>query len=202
MANRYMEQFLFGFNRMLTLLQGRVTIGASGATSGLQGSGIYSVAKEATGIYRVTLEDNYNRFLFASFNFIANAVTGGTITAGSFVTGTTYKILTLGNTDFNAVGVPSQVTPAVGMTFVATGAGSGTGTVKAVALSGVLGVEVLGDPNLTINVTPSTTQNTAPAGTFLIECLDAAGAAVEPVDGSVLEFMILLRNSSVKGKGE
>jgi hypothetical protein len=47
------------------------------------------------------------------------------VTAGSFVTGTTYRILTVGNTDFTLIGATANT---VGLTFTATGAGSGTGT--------------------------------------------------------------------------
>ena len=81
----------------------------------------------------------------------------GTLTAGAFVSGTTYQILTLGDTDWSLVGAP-QVVPnniqtgtqyiinsvgdtdftAIGassnnpdVVFTATGAGSGTGTVIA-----------------------------------------------------------------------
>ena len=45
--------------------------------------------------------------------------------AGNFVTGTTYKILFVGDTDFTAIGASSNN---VGVEFTATGAGSGTGT--------------------------------------------------------------------------
>jgi len=47
------------------------------------------------------------------------------ITAGSFVTGTKYTIVTVGTTDFTAIGAASNT---VGVAFTATGAGSGTGT--------------------------------------------------------------------------
>lgn len=48
------------------------------------------------------------------------------VTAGSFTTGRRYQILTVGTTNFVAVGAASNT---VGVTFTATGAGSGTGTV-------------------------------------------------------------------------
>ncbi len=48
-----------------------------------------------------------------------------TVTAGSFVSGQTYTILTVGTTDFTAIGAASN---GVGVTFTATGAGTGTGT--------------------------------------------------------------------------
>lgn len=46
-------------------------------------------------------------------------------TAGDFVTGTAYKILFVGTTDFTAIGASSNN---VGVEFTATGQGSGTGT--------------------------------------------------------------------------
>ena len=48
-----------------------------------------------------------------------------TITAGSFVVGVKYTILTLGTTDFTLIGAASNT---IGVAFTATGAGSGTGT--------------------------------------------------------------------------
>lgn len=48
-----------------------------------------------------------------------------TVNAGSFVVGTTYTILSVGNTNFVAIGAASNT---VGVVFVATGAGTGTGT--------------------------------------------------------------------------
>jgi len=48
------------------------------------------------------------------------------VNAGSFTPGYSYQILSLGDTDWTAIGGP--ITPAVGAVFTATGAGSGTGT--------------------------------------------------------------------------
>ena len=50
-----------------------------------------------------------------------------TTTAGSFVTGRTYEIITIGTTDFTAIGASANT---IGVEFTATGVGSGTGTVK------------------------------------------------------------------------
>lgn len=47
--------------------------------------------------------------------------------AGNFVTGQTYTIASIGNTDWHAIGLPSDVYPAPGVVFTATGSGSGTG---------------------------------------------------------------------------
>lgn len=48
-----------------------------------------------------------------------------TVTAGSFTIGNTYTIQTVGTTSFTAIGASANT---VGITFIATGVGSGTGT--------------------------------------------------------------------------
>ena len=73
----------------------------------------------------------------SGFEVLVNLVsgtngTGNTVTAGSFATGTVYRILTVGTTDFTLIGAASNT---VGVIFTATGAGSGTGT--AIALGTV-----------------------------------------------------------------
>ena len=52
---------------------------------------------------------------------------GYTVTAGSFVTGSTYRISSVGTTDFTLIGASSNTS---GVHFVATGAGTGTGTAE------------------------------------------------------------------------
>ena len=47
------------------------------------------------------------------------------VTAGSFITGYQYQIISVGNTDFTAIGASANT---VGVTFTATGSGTGTGT--------------------------------------------------------------------------
>jgi len=53
------------------------------------------------------------------------------ITAGSFVVGKTYTIVSIGTTDFTLIGADSN--PAVGEIFTATGLGSGDGTARGLA---------------------------------------------------------------------
>ena len=47
--------------------------------------------------------------------------------AGQFVVGQTYTIASIGNTNWHAIGLPSDVYPLPGVVFTATGVGSGTG---------------------------------------------------------------------------
>lgn len=79
---------------------------------------------------RINMRDNFNR-VSGVFNDAANKwVTADypelstTTTAGSFVTGQTYAITLVGNTDFTAIGAASNT---VGVVFKATGSGTGTG---------------------------------------------------------------------------
>jgi len=194
MANRYFEQFHFSLIKYPVKLVGSAAIGASGATSALTGNGILSLTRVAAGTYKLILEDDYNRFLHLKV-LLRSPVTGSAVTAGSFVSGTVYQIVTLGTTNYSAVGLDAGTTAAVGQVFVATGAGSGTGTVKALGNSGIATVELIGNP------LPATTTNGS--GSILyFQTLDATLAAADPASGSTLYLEVLMRNSSVKGKGE
>ncbi len=64
----------------------------------------------------------------------------GSVNAGSFVTGEYYQIEAAGNTNFTLVGAANSV---VGTVFIATGAGSGTGTAQ--LLSTITTVPYSGD---------------------------------------------------------
>ena len=66
---------------------------------------------------------------------IENSDNASTITAGSFVVGRAYKILTVGTTDFTAIGSANNT---IGTKFVATGVGTGTGTATEVLLINAL----------------------------------------------------------------
>ena len=56
---------------------------------------------------------------------VAVVTSSGSVTAGSFVIGSTYTITSVGTTSFTAIGAASNT---VGVSFTATGVGSGTGT--------------------------------------------------------------------------
>lgn len=132
MANRFLEQFAFFFEKFVVTIFARVAIGAAGAVSGSAiGGGISSIAKQATaGQYLVTLSDKYYKLLHAR------------------------------------------------------------GTVINATISGVASVQILQDP-----ATLQSGFSTTPA--FLIQCVDYAGAAVNPPSGSQIYLEIKVRNSSI-----
>jgi len=64
---------------------------------------------------------------FTMTYYKAEASIGTTVTAGSFVVDRSHKIISVGNTDFTAVGASANT---VDVVFTATGVGSGTGTAQ------------------------------------------------------------------------
>ena len=81
----------------------------TGVTQGLK--------KKVTGLFLSLLNTLACKVTDGSFRSIVNA--------GSFILGQTYTIVSLGSTDFTQVGAAANVP---GLTFVATGAGTGNGT--------------------------------------------------------------------------
>jgi hypothetical protein len=87
----------------------------------------------ATGAYPVVkITANVNGVQGAAYIITQKGTTKylvsgeNSVNAGSFTPGFSYQILTLGDTDFTAIG--GGINPQVGQVFTATGAGSGTGT--------------------------------------------------------------------------
>ena len=119
----------------------------------------YTNPNPLAGFALIQFKNNFNYYL-GGFSGQVSPVTGSTkIDNGATLTlGQAYVISTLGNAtlaQWQTVGVPMGVTPAVGTSFiaVATGAGSGntsTSRVSTPTVSGVTSVEVIGDPNQSI----------------------------------------------------
>lgn len=195
MSNGYYQQFLYSPVRNLTLITGSFTVASDGSVSTYSGSGIEGIharpGNTPAGVYYVELVENFNAMI--NFNWsVSQGTTGGAVTAGSFVTGTAYQITSLGNTDWGAIGFYSEdYTAAVGMPFIATGAGSGTGTATALVGSGIAGIELLQPQTLLQNHTAGD------GSTFVIKCYDYAGAAAFPATGATVLCSFFLRNSSV-----
>jgi len=91
------------------------------------------------------------------------------------------------DSDWHAVGVPHGVTPAVGVSFVATatGAGGSTGLVIAAGVSGIVVFEVVGNPNLSL--APHASGPTARVGGWiLVKMLNDADTVAAPTAQSTL----------------
>jgi hypothetical protein len=157
-------------------------------------------------VYKIKFQDNYNRF-FAAYPCISAPVTGLDIAAGSLTPGAVYEITAVGTTttaQWVTAGVPVGITPAVGVTFLCAATSAGNGTAKAVGVSGIASMEVVGDPNTTLAPQPATAQG----GYVVVKFLAATDAstttlvATDPAEGSRVSVAIYLGNSSVLTQGE
>ena len=100
MANRYFTQFFYSFFKKPVMIAGSIPLSASAAVGTVAIKGVASVVKTGTGIYLVTLEDEYYalgsaqagvidsaenlKVVFASVNLPAKTFQLKTMVAGSF----------------------------------------------------------------------------------------------------------------------
>lgn len=187
MANRRFFQFFNTLHQKPVLLDCNFTVtptDGAGVTN-LVGPGIQNVwmhtsttpttgnPNPAAGYAVIKLQDTYNKFYLAGYS-LQSPLTGAEISiSGSSVltVGVPYVITTVGTStaaNWQAVGLPQGITPAVGVCFIATATGSATGTgkvkINATGGAGVSTMDILGDPNTTI---VSSTTNTNVGGVAL-----------------------------------
>lgn len=157
------------------------------ATPGHGSNGLLN-PNPASGYILVTLQDNYNSFL--GWNASITAPISGTpisISGSSVLTvGQVYVIQTVGTStqaNWVAVGLPSYITAAVGVSFVAsvTGGGTGTGTVEAVKTtgSGIQHLELIGKPSFQ-NSTGANVLGGGVGMTLMFACFAAGGSSAAP----------------------
>ena len=91
------------------------------SVGGIVLTGSYLIQSVASTTYTIT----------AGSNATSTANTTTNTVAGSFVVGNTYKIVSVGTTDFTLIGASANT---VGVIFNATGVGTGTGTAKLVGV--------------------------------------------------------------------
>lgn len=164
----------------------------------------------AAGTIVVQLQDNYNRSFTGGFSIVSPSSGSALKIDNSALTAhVAYIITTVGDAtlaQWHALGVPAGVTPAVGVSFIASSVGAGANSsssrvmIPASTGSGVAAIEVVGDPNGSI--APNPTANQGYGAQLILQCRDYAGALVAPVDGSVISLSFYLSNSSVQVQGE
>lgn len=154
----------------------------------------------ASGYAFIQLKQNFNVFLGMNY-VILPPTTGAAIT--TTVINTVYVINALGTTtlaQWNAVGLPKGFTPAVGQSFVAIASQAigGTGSVKVQTNSGIMSVEVIGDPNASI----SNTNIASFQGAYLmVQFLNSSSAPAAPTASSVVDLRLYFDRSSVTVDG-
>lgn len=209
MANRRFTQFFYTLHNYPVYLDCNFTVtptNGAGITS-LVGPGISSIfmhtsttpstgnPNPAAGYVYARLSDQYKNFYGFDWS-ITPPVTGSAINISDstvMTLGVPYQIVTVGTSttaNWVAMGLPVGVVPAAGVMFfaTATGAGSGTGTVKALTVSGISAIEVLGNSQ-------SQLLSSAPGGGYLaFKCLapSFAGTAL-----GTHTHDLLLKNAAV-----
>ena len=152
----------------------------------------------AAGLIVVQLQDNYNTYL-GGFSGFVSPLSGSTITSGLTV-GQAYVIVSLGSStaaQWITAGVPSQITPSVGVAFIAAAtsiAGGGAVQALAAAGSGIDHIEVVGDSHLA-NSSIQTTVNSGIGMQIILVC-KAAGVTTAPADGTVIGLAFYMNNTN------
>jgi len=117
--------------------------------------------------------------------------------------------------DWQNVGVPKGVTPAVGVSFIATATGystggGSTGLVKAAGISGITSVETIGDANLSLspipmNMTSGSTGSSNVGGWILVQFLAPTNSSTTtliptaPTNETVVGMQFLLEQAARVG---
>ena len=148
------------------------------------------------GIIYVQLDDNYNNYLggFAGFS---GPLSGSTITTG-LVVGNPYVIVSLGastQAQWQAAGLPSTITAAVGASFIAAATSiAGGGAVQAPLSTGagIDHMELIGDPRLMNSNNPQPGSGLS----FIFACYKN-GVLTAPAPGTVIGMAFYLNDSSV-----
>lgn len=143
-----------------------------------------------------------------------NAPLAGAPTDGAIATGFTFALTKYNSNleNWQAVGLPKGVLPAVGASFVATATGQSTGggstgTVLALGVSGITSIEVLGDPNQTLGPIPMGGSPNV-GGYILVQFLGATSSSTTtltptaPAANTVVGMSFYLESKNVIIAGE
>jgi len=208
MATRMFTEYAFTFQKNFVILEGQFTVDSAQTSdtnnykcSSVSGAGIKYIANQAAGVYKITLQDKYYKFL--GMDASISGILGTQVAIASLVDGTPYIIKTMGTSvqaDWVTAGLNSAVTAAVGVAFTA-GAGasgaSGNGFAAPQITSGIGQVQVYGVPDTTLNPGVGADgylyiQTMAPTNSSTTTMIAAA-----PVDTSIVRFRLMVRNSNV-----
>lgn len=153
----------------------------------------------AAGLILVQLQDNYNSYL-GGYGGPVSPVSGTPINVTTGVTaGTAYVIASLGTTtaaQWAVLGVPLNITPAVGVGFVAplTTTATGTGVIETTVYSGFDHFEVIGDANLA-NSNGANILGAGQGMQIILACY-SAGSIAAPVNGTAIGLNFYLNDSA------
>lgn len=226
MANRRFTQFYSTLHSKPVQLDCIFTVTPSNAngTTAVTGPGIAAVymhtsttpsagnPNPSNGHVLVQFQDTYNGYYFGGAQFQSpNSGSSISISGSTVMTiGAPYTITAVGTTttaQWVVAGVPVGIAPAVGVTFFAaiTGGGTGTGTVQAPLAtgSGILAVDVIGNPVTTLKSSAATVAGSSSGAYMVLRTLAATNSstttlvATAPATGSVCRLKFVLSNSFI-----
>lgn len=227
-ARRFVSQFQYTMHKKLVRIDCAFTVAAADSagygqtglvTNGGLISAVYmhtsgtpaSAYNPAVGYVLVQLADAYYRILNYQLGII-DPVTGSSINISDstvMTVGVPYQIVTVGTStaaNWQAMGLPANVVPAVESVFIAiaTGAGTGTGTVKALANSQIISAQLVGGQVVSsagpvpIVVGPTQVQ----AGYLIFKLMAATNSSTTtmipaaPADGAVILLSLMMDGSA------
>jgi hypothetical protein len=193
-------------NGSLIALNAAVTLSAASLVNAQPSSPsgpIGSNPNPMPGIILVQLSDNYARYLGGFSGEVSPLVPGQiAVNSTNLNPGQPYVITTVGTTtqaEWQLLGLPAGLVPAVGMPFIATrsGQGSGSGKVEAVSVSGITNMEAIGNSNLMLGP-----QGVSNQGGWLMFQTLSNDVVTAPTDNSVISMAFYMDNSSVTVDGD
>lgn len=121
----------------------------------------YTNPNPANGFALVQFNNNFNYYLNGFAQFQSPTATSTKIDNSALTAGLAYVISVVGDSttaQWQAIGLPQGITPAVGVSFIATAVGAGANTstsrVQLPTTSGIYGVEVVGNPSVMLASNP------------------------------------------------
>ena len=191
-------------------LSAATTTSVTGGSITYQGLGNSGMANPnpAAGNIMVMFQDNYNYYIGGYSGFVAPVSGSPVLVASAGVTAaTTYVIVSVGTTTtlgWQSLGLPVGITPAVGVSFVATAtttaAGTGAVEVPATGYSGIDHIEVVGDPNQTIISGIGASPMIVPTPYIMLACLFEK-TLTAPANSTVIGMTFLFQNSAITNQG-
>jgi hypothetical protein len=187
--------------------QGVANVFMHTSTTPAAGSNGYLNPNPADGYILVQLSDNFSAFYGLDY-WMSPPLSGSSIlvTTGTTV-GLAYVITILGTTSlaqWQKLGLPPGVTPAVGVSFIAKATTTATGTgaiqVPVSTATAIDHLEVIGKPTLSMKPVPQ--GGTPHVGGWLLIACEANATLTAPATGSVIGLKLYLSQSSVTVAGE
>jgi hypothetical protein len=169
------------------------------ATPGLGNHGLLN-PNPAAGIILLQFDNQFNRYL-SGYSGQVSPLSGTPLTA--VVAHNPYVIVSLGTAtlaQWQAVGFPVGMVPSVGAAFIATASATigGSASVEAPSASGIDHIEVVGDPNQTLQ-NSNVYQNGG--AQIVLQCL-LNSTLTQPADGTVISLSSRFSNSSIVVNGQ